>query len=569
MADGVKLFGFEIKRSAEDKKVTEPLKNASVVAPTDDDGAGYITSGANHYGMSMDIYGDLTVKDQHDLIRKYRQAAQQPEVDMAIEEIVNEAIVVPQTNDVVVDIDLDMVDVSASIKKKVADEFEKLLNIMNFNERAHDMFRCWYVDGRLYHHLVVDKNNLKAGIREVRFVDSLKIRKVRHVKKKTNENGVTLIDNVEEFYIFNDTMVGSTYGRASGISNADTEGGKTGGVKLSSDSVSYVTSGLLDESRTKVVSNLHKALRVINQLRMMEDSLIIYRMARAPERRIFYVDTGNLPKAKAEEYLNSLMTRYRNKLVYDGNTGELKDSRKHMTMLDDFWLPRREGGRGTEVSTLPGGSNLGEIDDIKYFQRKVYQSLNVPVSRLEQEQAYSIGRATEITREEIKFQKFITRLRMRFSKLFTGILRQQLILKGIITELDWHDKFSNRVRVDYYKDNHYTELKDAEVLRERLGLMDQSVQYVGEYFSKEWLMKNIMRFDDEESAEMYKQMKKEVASGEIDPDDHEDGNDSVTVPKAPAVNPIGTSEKEAEKDTEDSKDIEVRRSEKAPEARQD
>jgi hypothetical protein len=364
-------------------------------------------------------------------------------------------------------------------------------------------------------------------------------------------------------------MVGSTYGRASGISNADTEGGKTGGVKLSSDSVSYVTSGLLDESRTKVVSNLHKALRVINQLRMMEDSLIIYRMARAPERRIFYVDTGNLPKAKAEEYLNSLMTRYRNKLVYDGNTGELKDSRKHMTMLDDFWLPRREGGRGTEVSTLPGGSNLGEIDDIKYFQRKVYQSLNVPVSRLEQEQAYSIGRATEITREEIKFQKFITRLRMRFSKLFTGILRQQLILKGIITEVDWHDKFSNRVRIDYYKDNHYTELKDAEVLRERLGLMDQSVQYVGEYFSKEWLMKNIMRFDDEESAEMYKQMKKEVASGEIDPDDHEDGNDSVTVPKAPAVNPIGTSEKEAEKDTEDSKDIEVRRSEKAPEARQD
>jgi len=567
MADGVKLFGFEIKRSAEDKKVTEPLKNASVVAPTDDDGAGYITSGANHYGMAMDIYGDLTVKDQHDLIRKYRQSAQQPEVDMAIEEIVNEAIVVPQTNDVVVDIDLDMVDVSASIKNKVADEFEKLLNIMNFNERAHDMFRCWNVDGRLYHHLVVDKNNLKAGIQEVRFIDSLKIRKVRHVKKKTNENGVTLIDEIDEFYIFNDAMVGSTYGKASGISTAVTESGKTGGVKLSSDSVSYVTSGLLDESRTKVVSNLHKALRVINQLRMMEDSLIIYRMARAPERRIFYVDTGNLPKAKAEEYLNSLMTRYRNKLVYDGNTGELKDSRKHMTMLDDFWLPRREGGRGTEVSTLPGGSNLGEIDDIKYFQRKVYQSLNVPVSRLEQEQAYSIGRATEITREEIKFQKFITRLRMRFSKLFTGILRQQLILKGIITEVDWVDKFSNRIKIDYYKDNHYTELKDAEVLRERLSLMDQSVQYVGEYFSKEWLMKNIMRFDDEESAKMYKQMKKELASGEIDPDDHEDGNDSVTVPKAPAVNPIGTSEKQAEKDTEDSKDIEVRRSEKAPEAR--
>ena len=298
----------------------------------------------------------------------------------------------------------------------------------------------------------------------------------------------------------------------------------------------------------------------------MEDSLIIYRMARAPERRIFYVDTGNLPKAKAEEYLNSLMTRYRNKLVYDGNTGELKDSRKHMTMLDDFWLPRREGGRGTEVSTLPGGSNLGEIDDIKYFQRKVYQSLNVPVSRLEQEQAYSIGRATEITREEIKFQKFITRLRMRFSKLFTGILKQQLILKGIITEVDWHDKFSNRIRIDYYKDNHYTELKDAEVMRERLGLMDQAVQYVGEYLSKDWVMTNIMQLDNEEKVAMNVQMKKEIASGEVDPDD-EDGEDTESpAPKAPVVNPIVPKDKEEDK--ESSKEVSARRVANAPEERQ-
>jgi|TARA_R110000796_G_scaffold1312_7_gene5146 hypothetical protein len=565
MANGVKIFGFEIKKSAEVKRETEPLKDASVVPPTDDDGAGYVTSGANHYGMAMDIYGDLTVKDQHDLIRKYRIAAQQPEVDMAIEEIVNEAIVVPQTNDIVVDIDLDLVDISPSIKKKVTEEFEHLLNIMDFDARCHDMFRCWYVDGRLYHHLVVDKDNLKAGIQEIRYIDSLKIRKVRHIKKNTNKEGVTLVADVEEFYIFNDTIVGSGQGGANGFSSAAYGSGKNSGVKLSNDSVSYVTSGLLDDTRTKVVSNLQKSLRVINQLRMMEDSLIIYRMARAPERRIFYVDTGNLPKAKAEEYLNSLMTRYRNKLVYDGNTGELKDSRKHMTMLDDFWLPRREGGRGTEVSTLPGGSNLGEIDDIKYFQRKVYQSLNVPVSRLEQEQAYSIGRATEITREEIKFQKFITRLRMRFSKLFTGILKQQLILKGIITEVDWHDKFSNRIRIDYYKDNHYTELKDAEVMRERLGLMDQAVQYVGEYLSKDWVMTNIMQLDNEEKVAMNVQMKKEIASGEIDTDgdDGEAAEDNTSAaPQAPKVNPIKPS-KEKEK-----QDVDAERIANAPEERQ-
>jgi len=565
MADGVKIFGFEIKKSAEVKRETEPLKDASVVPPTDDDGAGYVTSGANHYGMAMDIYGDLTVKDQHDLIRKYRIAAQQPEVDMAIEEIVNEAIVVPQTNDIVVDIDLDLVDVSVSIKKKVAEEFRHLLNIMDFDARCHDMFRCWYVDGRLYHHLVVDKDNLKAGIKEVRYIDSLKIRKVRHIKKNTNKEGVVLVADVEEFYIFNDTIVGSGQGGANGFSSAAYGSGKNSGVKLSNDSVSYVTSGLLDDTRTKVVSNLQKSLRVINQLRMMEDSLIIYRMARAPERRIFYVDTGNLPKAKAEEYLNSLMTRYRNKLVYDGNTGELKDSRKHMTMLDDFWLPRREGGRGTEVSTLPGGSNLGEIDDIKYFQRKVYQSLNVPVSRLEQEQAYSIGRATEITREEIKFQKFVTRLRMRFSKLFTGILKQQLILKGIITEVDWHDKFSNRVRIDYYKDNHYTELKDAEVMRERLGLMDQAVQYVGEYLSKDWVMTNIMQLDNEEKVAMNLQMKKEIASGEIDPDgdDGEGAEDNTSAgPQAPEVTPIKPSKEKEEKD------VDAKRVANAPEERQ-
>ena len=527
MAEGFKLFGFEIKRDKKDKEASEPLKNASVVPPTDDDGAGYITSPNYAYGHHFDIYADLQVKDQFDLIRKYRTAATHPEVDMAIEEIVNEAIVVPQEDDDIVTINLDRVPASASVKKRVTEEFEKIVNILSFNERCHDMFRNWYVDGRLYHHLVVDKTNLKKGIQEVRVIDSLKIRKVKKVKKSDEQNEVPLITKVEEFYIFNDKGDGSDKKKV--MNNV---GNNTKAVKLSNDSVSYVTSGLLDENRGKVCSHLHKALRPINQLRMMEDSLIIYRLARAPERRIFYVDTGNLPKGKAEAYINSLMTRYRNKLVYDQSTGELRDSRKHMSMLDDFWLPRREGGRGTEVTTLPGGANLGEIDDIRYFQRKVYQALNVPVSRLEQEQAFSLGRATEITREEIKFQKFITRLRMRFSKLFTGILKQQLILKGVITEADWVEMFHNRIRVDYYMDNHYTELKDAEVMRERLGLVDQAVNYVGEYVSKEWIMKNIMRFTDEEAKEMQKQMDGEIENDEYAVGPHA-GGEQEEVPAPP------------------------------------
>ena len=544
MADAFKLFGFEIKRSAADKKAAEPLKAASVVPPTDDDGAGYVTSPQYHYGLHMDIYSDLQAKDQNDLIKKYRTAAAHPEVDMAIEEIVNETIVQPQDDEKIVSVDLKQVKVSASVKKKVDEEFDKILNMMTFNERAHDMFRNWYVDGRLYHHLVVDTANLKQGIQEIRYIDSMKIRKVRHVKKSDkNEQGINLVQKVEEFFIFNDK--GADDKKSQFQSQPSTKGSA---VKLSNDSVSYVTSGLLDEQKKKVVSHLHKAMRPINQLRMMEDALIIYRLARAPERRIFYVDTGNLPKGKAESYLNSLMTKYRNKLVYDQATGELRDSRKHMTMLDDFWLPRREGGRGTEVTTLPGGQNLGEIDDIRYFQRKVYQALNVPVSRLEQEQAYSLGRATEITREEIKFQKFVSRLRLRFGKLFTGILKQQLVLKGIITEADWVELFHNRIRVDFYKDNHYAEMKDAEVLQGRFNLMDQAAQYIGEYLSKEWVLSNILRMDESEQEEVFKQMQDEIESGEVDPDDHESGGQSYQSqppslpPQAAAGTPDGQDE---------------------------
>ena len=513
MAEGFKLFGFEIKRSAEDLKASEPLKAASVVPPNDDDGVGYVTSPNYHYGLHMDIYADLQAKDQNDLVKKYRTAGSHPEVDMAIEEIVNETIVVPQDDEKIVSVNLHEVKVSASIKKKVVEEFDGILNMLSFNERAHDMFKNWYIDGRLYHHLLVDNQNLKQGIQEIRYIDSMKIRKVRHVRKSDkNDDGVELVQRVDEFYIYDEKWED---GEKNKYTPNNAKNNKA--IKLSNDSVSYVTSGLLDESKAKIISHLHKALRPINQLRMMEDSLIIYRLARAPERRIFYVDTGNLPKGKAEAYLNSLMTKYRNKLVYDQATGELKDSRKHMTMLDDFWLPRREGGRGTEVTTLPGGQNLGEIDDIRYFQRKVYQALNVPVSRLEQEQAYSLGRATEITREEIKFQKFVTRMRQRFSKLFTGVLKQQLILKGIITESDWIELFHNKIRVDFYKDNHYSELKDAEVLQNRFQLMDQVSSYIGEYVSKEWVQKNVLRMTDEEAQQIQKDIDGEIESGEVNP----------------------------------------------------
>ena len=520
MASGIKLFGFEIARAKKDEEAVTPVPDASVVAPTDDDGAGYITAPSYHYGTAMDMYGDLQVKDQADLIRKYRSVAVHPEVDMAIEEVVNEAIVNPQNDDELVDLVLDDVELSPAIKAKIEKEFQYVLRMMSFDERAHDMFRNWYIDGRLYHHLVIEEDNPRQGLKEIRYIDSTKIRKVKNIKRKEDkESGVNVVHSVDEFYIYSEGAGGCGPGRAM------TSGGiKNNAVRLSNDSVVYVTSGLLDEGKAKVISYLQKALRPINQLRMMEDALIIYRLARAPERRIFYVDTGNLPKGKAEEYINTLMSRYRNKLVYDQSTGELKDSRKHMSMLDDFWLPRREGGRGTEVSTLPGGSNLGEIDDVRYFQRKVYQALNVPVSRLEQEQAYSLGRATEITREEIKFQKFITRLRMRFSKVLLQPLRQQLILKGIITDADWVELFQNKVFINWYKDNHYTELKDAEVLRERLNLMDQASQYVGEYISKEWAMTRIFRFTEEEQEEQRKQIEKEIASGEVEPPESDDEN---------------------------------------------
>ena len=492
MAEGFKLFGFEITRAKDNKAIK------SIVPPRDDDGAGYVTatSAGSHYGHYINMEGDDS-KDQAQLILKYRGSAYQPEADAAIEDIVNEAITAAE-NKPSLALNVDNVPVSASVKKTMFEEFENIFNMLNFKELGHDIFRRWYIDGRIYHHLIVDENNPTAGIQEIRYIDTVKIRKVKQVKKKKDPiSGATLVDRVNEFYIYQEKP-----------------GSQASGVKLTLDSVSYCTSGLLDEHRKKVISYLHKALKPITQLRMMEDSLVIYRLARAPERRMFYIDVGNLPRGKAEQYMKDIMAKYRNKLVYDAKTGEIRDDRKHMSMLEDFWLPRREGGRGTEISTLPGGENLGQIEDIIYFQKRLYRSLNVPMNRLEQEQQFSLGRATEISRDELKFQKFIDRLRNRFANLFYDILKKQLILKNVITEDDWNS-WKNKVTIDFLRDNHFAELKEAELLRERIQSLDQITNYVGEYFSKEWVQKNVLLFDDE----TIDNMNKEIAGAQQQPDD--------------------------------------------------
>ena len=492
MAEGFKLFGFEITRAKDNKAIK------SIVPPRDDDGAGYVTatSAGTHYGHYINMEGDDS-KDQAQLILKYRGSAHQPEADAAIEDIVNEAITAAE-NKPSIALNIDNVPVSASVKKTMFEEFENIFNMLNFKELGHDIFRRWYIDGRIYHHLIVDENNPTAGIQEIRYIDTVKIRKVKQVKKKKDPiSGATLVDRVNEFYIYQEKP-----------------GSQASGVKLTLDSVSYCTSGLLDEHRKKIISYLHKALKPITQLRMMEDSLVIYRLARAPERRMFYIDVGNLPRGKAEQYMKDIMAKYRNKLVYDAKTGEIRDDRKHMSMLEDFWLPRREGGRGTEISTLPGGENLGQIEDIIYFQKRLYRSLNVPMNRLEQEQQFSLGRATEISRDELKFQKFIDRLRNRFANLFYDILKKQLILKNVITEDDWNS-WKNKVTIDFLRDNHFAELKEAELLRERIQSLDQITNYVGEYFSKEWVQKNVLLFDDE----TIDNMNKEIAGAQQQPDD--------------------------------------------------
>ena len=508
--DGVKLFGFEIKRA----KKKEEEKAPSIVPPRDDEGGSYATASGSHYGQYLNL-GDDDSKDNYQLIMKYRGNAMHPEVDMAIEDIVNESITGSELEQT---LDLNMEDVKAPdrIKKVIKEEFDSIYGMLNFKELGHDIYRRWYIDGRMYHHLVINEKNPKEGIVEIRPIDAAKMRKIKKVKKKKDPiTGADIIEKTEEFFIYQEKP-----------------GSSTNGVKMTTDSVSYVTSGLLSEDRKKIISFLHKALKPINQLRMMEDALVIYRLARAPERRIFYVDVGNLPRGKAEQYMKHIMAKYRNKLVYDAKTGEIRDDRKHMSMLEDFWMPRREGGRGTEVTSLPGGENLGQIEDIIYFQKKVYRSLNVPINRLEQEAQFSLGRSTEINRDELKFQKFIDRLRMRFAHLFYGILKKQLVLKGICTEEDW-ESWKNDITVDFVKDNHFTELRDIEVLRERIQTLDMVQNYVGEYYSKEWVQKNILMLSDED----VDNMKKEI-DGETEEEPEEEPEQQAPAQKF-ELKPVG------------------------------
>ena len=491
MAD---FFGFEIKRKSE-----EPVR-PSFVPNTDEDGTGVITSGG-HFGAYLDLDGDKA-KNEIDLIYKYRDIAAQPECDAAIEDIINESIV-GDNDEAPVNLILDQLEISDKIKESIKNEFETVLRLLNFNAYAHDIFRKWYVDGRLPYHIIIDDKTPKGGIKELRYIDPTKLRKVKEIEEtKDPKTGANIISKIDEYFLFQDSNMSAT----------------STGLKISPDAICYATSGMLDPSRKRILSYLHKAIKSVNQLRMMEDSLVIYRISRAPERRIFYIDVGNLPKGKAEEYLKGIMSQYRNKLVYDAKTGDIKDDKKHMSMLEDFFLPRREGGRGTEITTLPGGENLGQIDDIIYFQKKLYKSLNVPINRLEQEQQFSIGRSTEISRDEIKFKKFVDRLRKRFSDLFNQLLRTQLILKGIITAQDWNE-WKTYIAYDFIKDNYFSELKEAEMLRERFEMLGTVDEYAGKYVSIEWISKTILKMDDDSMKEMEDQIKAEKEAMGPDGDD--------------------------------------------------
>ena len=491
------FFGFEISRK---KGKDEKLLPSFVAPKTDDDGAGVIQAGG-HFGAYIDIDGDKA-KGDADLIHKYRDIATQPECDAAIEDIINEAIV-GDHDEAPINIVLDELEVSDKIKEMVKQEFDHLLKLLGFNQYSHDIFRKWYIDGRLPYHIIVDPKNEKLGIKELRYVDPAKLRKVKEVEEEDDpKTGAKVIKKVDEFFLYQDTAMGK-YNQ---------------GVKIYPDAIAYCTSGMMDAKRKRIVSYLQKALKPVNQLRMMEDSLVIYRISRAPERRIFYIDVGNLPKGKAEDYLRGIMNQYRNKLVYDAKTGDIRDDKKHMSMLEDFFLPRREGGRGTEISTLPGGENLGQIDDIIYFQKKLYRSLNVPINRLEQEAQFSLGRTTEITRDEVKFKKFIDRLRKRFSDLFYQLLKTQLLLKGIITKEDWNE-WKETITFDYIEDNYFSELKQSEMIRERFEMMGTVQDYIGKYVSHEWAIKNILRFNDDEIKDMAAQIEQEKKNM---PDEEED-----------------------------------------------
>ena len=493
----VQLLGFEITRKNDTLEKPAEAKQAFTI-PSPDDGVTTISAGG-YFGQYLDM--EVTAKNDYDLIRRYREVAQHPECDMAIEDIINE-VIVSNERDVAVSISLDKLGVSDKIKEKIRDEFDEVMRLLNFEEKGHDIFKRWYVDGRIYFHKVIDPSSPRKGITELRFIDPRKMKKVREIKKKRDvkSKGIEVVEQTAEWFIYNEK------GIQAGNSNA--------GVKIATDSITFVTSGVIDQNRNMVMGHLHKAIKPVNQLRMIEDAVVIYRIVRAPERRVFYVDVGNLPKIKAESYLRDVMARYRNKLVYDASTGEIRDDRKHMSMLEDFWLPRREGAKGTEVTTLPGGQNLGEITDVQYFQKKLYKALNVPISRLESESGFNLGKAAEITRDELKFTKFVQRLRKRFTQLFADILKTQLVLKGIITIEDWA-KIGAHIQYDYLKDGYFAELKEAEILRERLSLAQEVSPYVGKYYSVDYIRKKVLRQSDDDIIEIDNQIAKEIKQGII------------------------------------------------------
>ena len=533
-----KLFGFKFEddREKQSKKIVSPIPKND-----EDKSDFYISSG--FYGQYVDIEG--VYKSEADLIRRYREMSLHPECDSAIEDVVNEAIV-SDLNDSPVEIDLSNLPASDKLKEIIREEFKYLKEIMDFDKKCHEIFRNWYVDGRIYYHKLIDFSKPSDGIKEVRYIDALKIKYVRKLKKDNKDafgsqyrnivNGKNQVDfsnqEIEEFYMY-DPNVGSSQNATYRVSDVNN-------VKIAKDAIVYVTSGLVDRNKQTVLSFLHKAIKALNQLRMIEDSLVIYRLSRAPERRIFYIDVGNLPKIKAEQYLRDVMNRYRNKLVYDASTGEIKDDRKHMAMLEDFWLPRREGGRGTEITTLPGGQNLGELADIEYFQKKLYDSLGVPPTRLAAESGFNLGRSSEILRDELKFTRFVGRLRKRFSQIFIDLLKTQLILKNIVSLEDW-EVLSDHIQFDYVYDNHFSDLKKNELMNDKLGVVAAMDPYLGRYFSADYVRRTILGQTDSEIKEIDAQMKKEIKDGIIpDPAAMMNPMGAMGAPQDQSQNQLGT-----------------------------
>lgn len=490
------LFGFTISR---DKNEEQNKDQQSFSPPSNDDGALTISSAA-YYGTYVDLDG--TAKNEVELISRYREMAMQPEIESALDDIVNEAIC--QDDDgKIIQIILDDLEQPDKIKEAIRKEFQLILKMLNYKNMAQDIFRRYYIDGRIFYHMIVNRESPTEGIKELRYIDPRKLRKVREVKKKKDERtGVDMMTVINEYYIYNDKVVTGSSSNFGPV-----------GVRITTDSIAAVVSGLMDSRRAVVLSYLHKAIKPLNQLRMIEDATVIYRISRAPERRIFYIDVGNLPKLKAEQYLRDIMVKYKNKLVYDANTGEVRDDRKFLSMMEDFWLPRREGGKGTEITTLPGGQNLGELEDVKYFEKKLYKALNVPVSRLNPDSSgFSIGRSSEITRDELKFNKFIGRLRNKFSDLFNQLLRVQCVLKGICTDDEWNE-FKEHIYYDFIKDNNFSELKEAELMKERLNLLGSVDAYTGRYYSQAWIQRNVLRMNDDDIKKMQVEMDEEKRLG--------------------------------------------------------